>query len=164
MNQIQSIFFQNTVVAAQQAQKEFGVPSSITIAQATLESGWGQSALARQANNYFGIKANAKAQPAEYMEFPTEEFVDGRKVQEVARFERFSSPIASFKAHGYLLNMALRYRPAMAVKGDPEKFAQALQDCGYSTNPDYAAKLMQIVRQFDLTQYDVPAAPAKVTS
>jgi flagellum-specific peptidoglycan hydrolase FlgJ len=162
VNSTEQTFLTNTVLAAQQAQRQFGIPACITIAQATLESGWGQSALARQANNYFGVKANAKATPAQYAEFPTEEFVDGRKVEEMARFARYSTPAAGFEAHAYLLNMALRYRPAMAVKNDPAKFAQALQDCGYSTNPNYAALLMKLVREFDLEQYDIlPGSPAQ---
>lgn len=158
MNQTESTFLQNTVPAAQTAQRSYGVPASIVLAQATLESQWGQSALAKQANNFFGIHADAKVDPSKYIEFTTDEMVDGRQTQGMARFARFASPVFSFTAHAYLLSMALRYRTAMQVKSDPTNFAFALQNCGYSTDPNYGNKLMQIVQQFDLTQYDVAAA------
>ena len=160
MNTTESVFLQNIVLAAQQAQKDIGVPASITIAQAALESGWGQSTLAKQANNFFGIKANANASPDEYVQFETEEFVAGREIEELAKFAKYPSPVAGFRAHAYLLSMALRYRPAMNVRNDPAKFAQALQDCGYSTSPTYASQLMQIVQQFDLSQYDADSVSA----
>jgi hypothetical protein len=51
--------------------------------------------------------------------------------------------------------MELRYRPAMALKDDAVDFARWLEICGYSTNPNYAAQLLQIMKEFDLTQYDV---------
>lgn len=160
MNQTESTFLQNTVPAAQTAQRSYGVPASIMLAQATLESQWGQSALAKQANNFFGIHADAKVDPSKYIEFTTDEMVDGRQTQGMARFARFASPVFSFTAHAYLLSMALRYRTAMQVKSDPTNFAFALQNCGYSTDPNYGNKLMQIVQQFDLTQYDVASAVA----
>lgn len=156
MNASESEFFKNTVPAAQAAMRKWHVPASITLAQAVLESGWGKSALAHQANNFFGIKAAAVAGPSAYAEFPTTEFVDGRRTAEMARFARYTSPAASFEAHAILLSMAARYKPAMAVCHDPAQFAAELQHCGYSTNPNYAEMLMQIVREFDLTQYDVP--------
>ncbi len=159
MNQTQSAFLSNTVPAALAMQRQYSVPASITLAQAILESGWGQTALAKQANNFFGIKAIYFADPKSYIEFPTKEFVDGRAVMELAKFARYPSPAQSFAAHAQLLSLAERYKPAMAVAHDPEAFAMELQQCGYSTNPGYAVSLMQLVAEFDLTQYDEqPAA------
>lgn len=162
MNEYQNTFLKQAVPAAQLAQRKWGVPASITIAQAILESGWGKSALARQANNFFGIKA-AAAQPAvgTYVEFTTAEFVDGRRVQEMAKFARYPSPAASFEAHAVLLATLTRYKPAMQYCAEPLKFAVLLSACGYSTNPGYAALLAQLIDEFDLTQYDVrPGDPA----
>lgn len=156
MNQTQNAFLKTAVPAAQAAQRKWGVPASVTIAQAILESGWGQSSLARVARNYFGIKAGAHMSTAGYMEFPTTEFVDGRRVKELARFARYASPAESFTAHALLLAMSPRYRPAMEAAADPEVFTTQLQLCGYSTNPCYAQGLNELIREFDLTQYDVP--------
>ena len=161
MNQIQSKFLQNVVLAAQQTQRVFRVPASITIAQAILESGWGQSALAVKANNFFGIKA---AGMQDYMEFPTTEFISGRSTHILAKFARYASPLESFRAHGVLLSTLPRYAPAMTLVDDPEMFARRIKECGYSTNPAYASTLMDLVHEFDLTQYDIPApkdGPAK---
>lgn len=159
MNSVQAAFLKNVVPAAQAAQHCYSIPVSITIAQAILESGWGATALARTANNYFGIKATHFQAPNEYIEFATTEFVDGRRTQLMAAFARYSSPSDCFKAHSLLLTLASRYKPAMAVCADPAKFADELQACGYSTNPDYAAELMRLVDEFDLTQYDLPPTP-----
>ena len=167
MNPAESLFLRTAVPAAIQSQKLTGVPASITIAQAILESGWGQSALARQANNYFGIKALAHVAPDQYREFRTEEFVDGHKQEVMAAFARYATPAESFAAHARLLLTATRYRPAMLVSGNAQAFAEKLQACGYSTNPAYASSLMKLVREFDLTQYDNepgPPAQAKETA
>jgi len=154
------------IPAAMASQAVTGVPASITIAQAILESGWGQSALARQANNFFGIKAAAHVAPDSYVQLPTEEIVLGRTVTEEADFAKYATAADGFKAHGLLLSQASRYAAAMAVRSNPAQFAAQLQKCGYSTNPGYAASLMQIVNDLDLTQYDTqpksqPAAPAE---
>ena len=143
------------VAAAIASQQATGVPASITIAQAILESGWGQTGLAKKANNYFGIKAVADLVPERYIELPTHEVVNGHSVEERARFARFATIEDGFRAHALLLSQTFRYQPAMQCKNDAAQFAEALQRCGYSTNPKYAETLMQLVREFDLTQYDV---------
>lgn len=159
MTEAQSSFLKMAVPAAQASQRKFGVPSSITIAQAILESGWGRSALAVQARNYFGIKAVAHAAPDDYAEFPTTEFVDGRRTREMAKFARYATPAEGFAAHAELLARASRYSPAMTAREYPSAFAAQLQECGYSTNPRYARELMELVDEFDLTQYDLPPTP-----
>lgn len=165
MNETQSKFLQMAVPAAQSSQKATGIPASITIAQAILESGWGCSALAREANNYFGIKATAHVNPSRYAEFQTSEFVDGRKTSVLAKFARYESPAESFAAHASLIAKAPRYAAAMRFCAKPEIFAHELQVCGYSTLEDsqgnhiYAQRLMELVNEFDLTQYDLPPMP-----
>ena len=165
MNQLQQTFLQLAVPAAMASQAATGVPASITIAQAILESGWGQSGLAKKANNFFGIKAAAHAAPDSYIQLPTEEIGLGHAVTEEADFAKYASVADGFKAHGLLLMQASRYAPAMAVRNSPAQFAAHLQKCGYSTNPNYASELMKIVAELDLAQYDTqansqPATPA----
>jgi flagellum-specific peptidoglycan hydrolase FlgJ len=146
------LFFKQTVLAAIGSMTATGVPASITLAQAILESSWGQSGLAVKANNYFGIKA---VQGEDYMEFPTHEFVHGIEESVLADFARYATVADSFTAHGRLLSTLPRYAPAMALRHSPEGFATMLQSCGYSTSSTYAASLMQLVREFNLTQYDI---------
>lgn len=155
----QNAFFAKTVPAAQYSQRSFGVPASITLAQAVLESGWGRSRLAVECNNYFGIKAAHNAAPDTYEEFHTAEFENGKKVVVLADFLRFPSVALGFGAHGRLLALAPRYRPAMALRNDPARFADALYTCGYSTNFFYSRSLIALVNEFDLTQYDREPEP-----
>lgn len=154
MTEAENAFLQATALPAIATQREYGVPASITLAQAILESGWGETELARQANNYFGIKTR---DPEQYVEFETAEYVKGQRVTVVANFARYATVDAGFLAHAQLLALAARYQPAMNVRRDPALFAEQLQKCGYSTNPNYAAELMQLVREFHLTQYDAVA-------
>jgi flagellum-specific peptidoglycan hydrolase FlgJ len=164
----ESTFLKMAVPAAQLSQSETGVPASVTIAQAILESGWGRSELALKANNYFGIKTGyLNLQP--YVEFPTHEWIDGHDVTQLARFVRFESPADSFRYHAMLLAASSRYAKAMQHCDNATFFIVSLQDAGYSTShdehgcPDYARKLAQLIQQFDLTQYDVgpQSGPAK---
>ena len=161
----QNAFLKLAVPPAQAAQRKWHVPASVTIAQAMLESsnahGWGQSQLAREANNFFGIKATHTGDPNSYIELPTHEYVHDALVTVEAAFARYESLEESFEAHARLLATAPRYRAAMARTGDPGSFASALQLAGYSTNPHYAKSLLDLIYRYDLMQYDIePDGPA----
>jgi flagellum-specific peptidoglycan hydrolase FlgJ len=164
VNGLQNAFLKLVVPPAQAAQRKWGIPASVTIAQSIQESsnelGWGQSQLARAYNNYFGIKAEHLAKPGTYVELPTKEYVHGKIQVEEADFARYEDVNGSFEAHAKLLAIAQRYRPAMAATNDPEAFARQLQRCGYSTNPTYASGLSHLMSLYDLKQYDVPPEPA----
>ena len=158
----QIVFIKNIADAAMESMGHTGVPASVTIAQAILESGWGASMLAREANNFFGVKAR---QDAHYVEMKTTEFEHGVPVAGMAKFAYYASVAESFRAHALLLCTLPRYKPAMevcgtGVVGHAAEFARQLQACGYSTNPNYAELLMQLVLTYNLTQYDsLPANP-----
>lgn len=143
------------IPAAQSAMKSSGVPASITIAQWELESTWGTSQLAVKALNFFGIKAEHLNDPNTYMEFPTFEYENGKKVLIEADFEKYPDLVSSFADHARLLSQASRYAPAMAVRSNACAFGYELQKCGYSTSPTYGKSLCQIVTGSNLTQYDV---------
>lgn len=157
----QEAFIADIAPLAQKAQRLFGVPASTTIAQAILESAWGKTNLARKYFNFFGIKAR----PGQgYCEFETAEYINGKKELMAARFERYTDRESSFCIHAHLLATLARYKPAMKQASSPTGFALQLQACGYSTDPNYAHKLMDLVAEFNLTQYDTPApddGPAK---
>jgi flagellum-specific peptidoglycan hydrolase FlgJ len=156
----QSAFLRLAVPPARAAQRKYDVPASVTIAQAILESsnsmGWGMSQLAREANNFFGIKASDIENPEDYIQLPTHEYVKSQLVTIEADFARYADPEESFEAHARLLAIAHRYMPAMACCHDPEAFCIQLQKCGYSTSPSYGVTLAKLIRDYDLTQYDVP--------
>lgn len=159
MNAEQGEFFKTRVPAAQYGQRTYGVPTSVTLAQSALESGWGRSSLAVECNNDFGIKAGAHAAPDTYQEFPTTEYVNGMPQHEMAKFAKYPTLALGFAAHARLIALAPRYKPCMQVSDDPTAFAQRLQLCGYSTNPNYASELLQLIKEFDLTQYDLTPEP-----
>lgn len=135
-----------------------GVPASVTMAQAILESGWGRTGLAMTANNYFGIKAEHLSDPTTYVEYQTHEFEHGVQVTVNANFERYPSLLEGFEDHARLLSQSPRYRPAMREADDPAAFCMALQQCGYSTAPTYSETLIGLINEFNLTQYDEEAA------
>lgn len=148
-------FFAMAVGPAQASQKETGVPASVTLAQAILESGWGDSHMG-DAHNYFGIKA----QPGEpSVTMPTREVQGGKSVHIDAAFRRFASVEECFAAHGRFLRDNSRYATAFQTT-DGESFARAIAAAGYATDPKYADLLVQIIRENDLTQYDTGAKPA----
>jgi len=146
-------FIESIAPAAQASHKAHGVPASVIMAQAILESAWGQSALTRVAHNYFGIKNSPRWKDG-YAQFLTTEFVGGKKKVEKADFEFFPTPAACFDAHGELLSTLERYRPAMNDADDPLVFAARLQDCGYATDPQYAKKVVKLITDFKLTRFD----------
>jgi flagellum-specific peptidoglycan hydrolase FlgJ len=149
-----------TVVSAAQASaRTFGVPTSVTLAQWIFESSWGVSMLALKANNCFGIKCTQHSIPDTYIECPTAEYQNGKRIIVDARFRKYPSAVESFDDHAFLLAHSARYKFAMLSASDPVAFAKGLQRCGYSTNPNYAAELIEAIRDYNLTQYDIIAPP-----
>jgi flagellum-specific peptidoglycan hydrolase FlgJ len=146
----------SAVPAAQAAQRKYGIPASVTLAQWIFESSWGTSKLALSANNFFGIKARQASAPSSYCEFPTAEYENGEREMVDALFVKYPDQAASFEAHARLLATGGRYRFAMPHTANPIDFAACLQTAGYSTNPDYARMLAEAIHEYNLTQYDVP--------
>jgi len=166
-------FIAAAVGPAQDSERQTGVPASVTIAQAIEESDWGVSKLAREANNYFGIKAVGTPSASDVYWIETWEVVDGEDVLELDPFQAYKTPQDSFADHGQFFLRNSRYAAARQVASDPRAFAQAIADAGYATDPAYAAKLIRLMDQYDLYQYDLfasakdsaatvkPPAPAK---
>jgi hypothetical protein len=141
--------------AARRSFKSTGVPASVTVAQAILESDWGRSRLTRQANNLFGIKAQgAVTGPAGVVTLPTWEHTAGGDVMVQAPFKAYYSLEQSIDDHGAFFTRNRRYAGAMAVTNDARMFARAIQDAGYATDPDYASKLIGLMDRYDLYRFD----------
>ena len=138
------------------AQRAYGVPASVTIAQAIEESGWGQSGLATQDRNLFGIKGTG---PAGSDPQATTEYENGQWVTRIALFRVYHNAAESIDDHGKLLATSGYYSQAMAVRQDPNAFATALTGV-YATDPDYGSKLIGLMQQYDLYRYDAVAAAA----
>ena len=149
----QSDFVNEVGAAAQRSQQTTHVPASVTVAQAILESDWGRSRLARQGNNLFGIKAQPNPGPAGVVTLPTWEHLDGDDVMVQADFKAYYTLDQSLDDHARFFR-GRGYRDAMAVANDPRAFAQAIQDDGYATDPDYADKLIRLMDRYNLYRFD----------
>ncbi|QKJ28427.1 glucosaminidase domain-containing protein [Mucilaginibacter mali] len=139
--------------SAQKAVAGTGLHASVMIAQAALESGNGQSLLARKYNNHFGVKAGS-GWSGGAVRLDSAEVRNGRSVMEKSPFRVYSSAADSFADQVKLLQGS-HYRAAgVTSAATPEAEAQALQKAGYATDPQYAAKLIAIINQYNLKQYD----------
>ncbi|OGK13147.1 MAG: hypothetical protein A2W80_11695 [Candidatus Riflebacteria bacterium GWC2_50_8] len=135
---------------AREASKKSGVPASIIMAQAALETGWGSSAIGN-AKNLFGIKGTG---PAGSITMPTKEYINGRMVTVQASFRKYNSWQESIEDHSRLLTSASRYAKCMANRNNPDQFARELLKAGYATDPQYANKLISIMKSNNFYQYN----------
>ncbi len=134
--------------------KRTGVPASLTIAQAALESNWGRSGLTLRANNLFGIKGTG---PAGSCTMPTTEFVAGRPVKVNAAFRAYNNWGESIADHSALLVNGVSWNRKLyagCIGVDGKTAARAVQKAGYATDPGYADKLIAIMDAYGLEKYD----------
>ncbi len=132
---------------AQTEMEKFGIPASITLAQGLLESNVGESRLATQNNNHFGIKCFSrkckKGHCANYTDDSHKDF-----------FRKYKSNWESFRAHSKLLQ-AKRYRPLYKLdRKDYKAWAHGLKKAGYATDKKYAYKIIQLIEDLGLYRYD----------
>lgn len=150
-------FIKSIEEEAQKSYKEYGVLPSITISQAILESGWGQSELTKDSNNLFGIKAGEGWNGESVEVMTTENYSD--KIS--ARFRKYNSLDDSIEDHAKFLKENQRYTEHGLFNGkDYKEQAQALEDAGYSTKKNeqgeaiYADMLIDLIERYDLYLVD----------
>jgi LysM repeat protein len=137
---------------AMREMKRTGIPASIKLAQAILESGGGTSELAVKAKNHFGIKCGSVWKGPSYAKIDDEKGPDGKPKQSC--FRVYDDPYGSYMDHSAFLQ-ANRYKSLYALPQDDYKgWARGLQKAGYATNPKYADKLIDIIQRYDLHKYD----------
>ena len=149
-------FVQKLVPTAQRLQKEYGVLASVSLAQAMVESDFGQSQLAANYYNLFGVKA--AADDPNGVDLETKEYVNNEWVTIVDRFKVYKSWEDSLVKHAELIFYgtswnAKQYQAVLEAK-DYQSQARGLQSSGYATDPDYADKLIAMIEEWQLTQYD----------
>ncbi len=130
---------------AQKTAAELGVPAKALVAQAALETGWGRRLAGQEgvsSQNLFGIKAGSRWE-GQRMSSDTHEYVDGVRRSERADFRAYDSPANSFADYAKVLGNP-RYAAARGAGDDVHRFASALQQAGYATDPAYAAKIAAI--------------------
>lgn len=143
-------FFDRLSDHAAEASRLTGIPAKFILGQAALESGWGRSEIRTAgggtSHNLFGIKATG-GWKGPVTEVTTTEYIDGvaRKVKE--KFRVYGSYAEAFTDYARLLTENPRYANVVNNATDVKSFAQGLQSAGYATDPNYANKIMQIVRR-----------------
>ena len=154
-NLTRSQFIKQYAPVAKAAAQGTGLFPSVFIAQAILESGNGNSSLTKQANNFFGIKADS-SWLGNYVIKPTKEFINGVEVIINAKFRAYNTAFDSFADRVNFLKRNSRYSKAgVFIAATPEQQAQALQKAGYATDPEYSNLLIKLINQNNLKQFDV---------
>jgi len=150
----QEKFIASVAPAAQESERDSGVPAAVTIAQAILESNWGESGLSVKAHNYFGIKAMSGPGPAGTISMDTWEVFGGKDTVVKDAFKAYNNLDESIMDHGNFLKNNARYAAAFNTT-DPEAFASKIHKAGYATDPAYTSKLVNLMAKYDLFQYGV---------
>ncbi|HEU5107974.1 MAG TPA: sporangiospore maturation cell wall hydrolase GsmA [Micromonosporaceae bacterium] len=150
-------FIAGAAPGARKGWRQYGVPASVTIAQAILESGWGRSALSSSDRNYFGIKCFGDPGPiaAGCRVYETWECDKaGRCFTTKASFRTYANAADSYVDHGHFLRSNSRYKGAFRYGRQPDAFAAAIWKAGYATDPKYVAKLTGLMKSYDLYRFD----------
>ena len=135
-------FTSEDIRLAQESEKKYGVPASVTLAQYALESGYGTSTLARTKNNFFGMRNGS------------------------AGWQTFDSKAESFDAHGKLLSNTL-YSSKTAGSTTITEYVNAFAETyapSSDGNNNYAGKILQIIEENNLAQYDGGSLAGSVTT
>jgi len=125
----------------------YGIPASITLAQGLYESGSGNSELAKNANNHFGIKCTSDWKGKSY-------YKDDDNKNDC--FRVYDRPEDSFRDHSNFLKRKNYAHLFELDKNDYQGWAYGLKSAGYATNPRYPQLLIGIIQKYNLDQYDRP--------
>ena len=130
-----------------------GIPASITLAQAIIESNAGISSLAKSSNNHFGIKCKSYWTGSAHYYPDDDRDANGKLIPSC--FRKYDSVRASYADHSDFLMRTPHYQPLFAYdKTDYELWAKGLELCGYASDPHYAEKLINTIRMYKLDEFD----------
>lgn len=126
---------------------QYGIPSSIILAQGILESGAGTGSLSITANNHFGIKCHKEWSGPSVRH-------DDDVAQEC--FRKYENPKDSYQDHSLFLTSRPWYSSLFGLqKDDYRSWAKGLKKAGYATDPEYSTKLITIIERYQLNKYDM---------
>ena len=139
---------------------EYGIRvCSPVIAQAILESGWGESKLAKQYHNYFGLKCGSKWTGKSVNLKTQEEYTPGTLITIRDNFRVFNSMEDGVKGYFEFIQLK-RYQNLRGIT-DPEKYLNTIKADGYATSSAYVENNMRIIRRYGLTKYDAAEGSGK---
>ena len=140
---------------ALEIEQEYGIPAAVIIAQAALETGWLRHQIkdkytGENSYNLFGIKAHGGWE-GDTVTIDTHEYKNGRRFKKEDKFRSYDSFQESILDHMQFLFDNPRYEKTLEAD-NPIEFARRLQAAGYATDPEYANKLISIMRKYDLLE------------
>jgi flagellar protein FlgJ len=145
-------FVQRLLPHAQAASADSGIPAHFMMGQAALETGWGRAEIrgadGQNSYNLFGIKAGGSWK-GRTVDIVTTEYVNGKPQKQVDTFRAYDSYADSFRDYANMLRGNARYQNVVAAGHSAAGFAQGLQQAGYATDPNYAQKLMSVIRMVE---------------
>lgn len=148
-------FIRTIVPYAQETQQKYGILASLTLSQATLESDFGRSGLAAKYHNLFGIKAYGDV-PKVFLE--TKEFENNAWTTVREPFRVYEDWKQSVEGHAYLFTEGTTWNPnqyaLVLAAQDYKEAAHAVQLSGYATDPAYTERLLEIIENYGLFEYD----------
>jgi len=125
---------------------EYKIPASITLAQGMLESRYGNSSLAQEANNHFGIKCHSS--------WIGEKFIQDDDAKNEC-FRKYNNALESYNDHSRFLKNGTRYAFLFELKTtDYEGWAKGLKKAGYATDPNYPKRLTDLIERYELYKFD----------
>lgn len=149
-------YVENYVEIAISEMKRTGIPASIKLAQAILESNSGRSEMAMMANNHFGIKCGSEWRGTSYYKVDDDKDHRGRLIESC--FRVYENATESFVAHSnFLQNNGKSSRYDFLFEYGPtdyKKWAKGLRKAGYATDPHYPQKLINLIEKYELHRYD----------
>lgn len=145
-------FLDQLLGPAQVCQRASGIPASFTLAQAALESSWGESKTAAMAHNLFNIKAD-KSWHGPIYQMPSTEHIGGRNLVVPANWRMYPDWQACFDDRALFFKLNARYA-ACFKETTGAGWARAVARAGYATDPDYAAKLIAVMDGRAMSRFD----------
>jgi LysM repeat protein len=151
-----SVYINTYSDIAVQEMRRSGIPASIKLAQALIESECGKSPLAQQGNNHFGIKCGSYWTGDTYFKLDDDTDSTGTIIESC--FRVYSKPEESFAAHTEFLKDPKKFKRYGFLfsysSSDYEAWAQGLKEAGYATDPTYPTKLISVIEKYGLHKYD----------
>jgi flagellar protein FlgJ len=148
-------FISSIWAKAKQAAESMGLDPKILIAQAALETGWGQFIAkdvdGSSSNNLFNIKSGNNTKH-DSVQIKTTEYIADTPIKMSASFRKYSSVEESFNDYISLIQNSDRYQNALANARSPERYVNELSKAGYATDPNYGSKILSIYHGEELNQ------------
>ena len=147
-------YIDNYLYLAREIEQYNGIPVPLTLAVAGLESQWGRSELARNANNHFGLKIKPGWKGHEYCK-NTQEYQGRQQAVNIwACFRKYPLIRRSYQDFAHFLEQEERYQHLKELEADDyQGWAEGLQNAGYATDPNYAQKLQGLIWKYRLAEF-----------